>query len=86
MRPKVLVLDEFTANLNTALEDEIRESLSRWDPSVTIIEITHRLRATAHADVIAVMDQGRIVLTGGPDEVTPDAIEELFRSRSAAAS
>lgn len=86
MRPKVLVLDEFTANLNTELEDEIRESLSRWDPSITIIEITHRLRATAHADVIAVMDRGRIVLTGGLDEVTPEAIEALFRSRSAAAS
>lgn len=82
MKPKVLILDEFTANLNTELEDEIRDALTKWNADVTIIEITHRLRATAHADVIAVMDQGRIVLSGGPDEVTPDAIEELFRSRN----
>lgn len=81
MRPKILVLDEFTANLNVELEDEIREALARWSSELTIIEITHRLRATAHADVIAVLDQGRIVLSGGPADVTPESIEDLFRVR-----
>ncbi|MFC5384733.1 thiol reductant ABC exporter subunit CydC [Aquamicrobium segne] len=81
MHPKILVLDEFTANLNIELEDEIRKALAKWDSELTIIEITHRLRATAHADVISVLDQGRIVLSGGPADVTPEAIESLFHVR-----
>lgn len=78
MRPKVLVLDEFSANLNVDLEDEIRASLTAWDPDLTIIEVTHRLRATAHADIVAVLDRGRIVLAGSPQEVTQEAIEARF--------
>ncbi len=82
MRPRVLILDEFTANLNAELENEIRAALTSWDADVTIIEITHRLRATTQADIIAVIDRGSIVLAGDPAKVTVDAIEELFSVRA----
>ena len=65
MRPRVLILGEFTANLNTDLADEIRAALSSAAGQMTIIEITHRLRATANADVVVVMDQGRLVEFAG---------------------
>lgn len=65
MRPRVLILDEFTANLNTELENQIRAALATLAGEVTIIEITHRLQATANADLVAVMDQGRLVEFAG---------------------
>lgn len=80
MDPKVLVLDEFTANLDVELEEAIRASLAQWNPDLTIIEVTHRLRATAGADVVAVLDRGRLVLVGSPSEVTEQAIEQRFRA------
>lgn len=79
MRPAVLILDEFTANLNLELEHEIRQRLRNALPTTTIIEVTHRLRATEQADVIAVLDQGNILALGTPQEVTHHAIEEYFR-------
>ncbi len=78
MSPRVLVLDEFTANLNTALEDQIRAALAEWTDELTVIEVTHRLRATEFADVVAVIDRGRVVLSGPPSEVTRDVIEDHF--------
>lgn len=40
-RPRVLVLDEFTASLDPALAAEIRDSLARCLPGVTVVEISH---------------------------------------------
>lgn len=47
LNPKVLVLDEFTANLNTDLEATVRERLAHDYPGISIIEISHR---TDHLD------------------------------------
>ncbi|MCZ7630013.1 MAG: ATP-binding cassette domain-containing protein [Microthrixaceae bacterium] len=58
MDPKVLVLDEFTANLNTGLEDEIRVALAEWGREPTVIEVTHRPDAVPNAVVVAVLDDG----------------------------
>ncbi len=80
VHPKVLVLDEFAAHLDEALEDEIREALSRWDADMTILEVTHRLRASRHADLVAVLDRGRLLLAGPPSEVTEEAIAARFAS------
>lgn len=72
MRPKVLLLDEFAANLNIELEAEIRAALARALPDVTILEVSHRVEAANGADVVAVMDRGHlIVLTlTSADELT----------------
>ncbi|AKE41749.1 ABC-type multidrug transport system, ATPase and permease component [Corynebacterium kutscheri] len=41
-QPLVLVLDEFTANVNAELDQAIRRSLAKYYPQLTIIEISHR--------------------------------------------
>ncbi|RTE47818.1 ABC transporter ATP-binding protein [Actinobaculum sp. 352] len=61
MKPRVLVLDEFTANLNTALEARIRENLARAMPELTIVEVTHRLESVGDVDQVIVLDRGRVV-------------------------
>ncbi|EEH63585.1 ABC transporter, ATP-binding protein [Gleimia coleocanis DSM 15436] len=69
MQPKVLVLDEFSANLNSALEKEIRTHLAEKYAGITIIEITHRLESVAHADQIILIDEGRVVEAGSVAEL-----------------
>lgn len=79
MQPRVLILDEFTANLNVDLEAQIRAGLREALPGATIIEVTHRLRATEEADLIAVLDRGRLLAAGTPQEISLEHIESLFR-------
>jgi len=63
---EVLVLDEFTANLNTDLEARIRTNLERDLPGLTIIEITHRLEHLDSADRVFEFDRGRVIARAGP--------------------
>lgn len=60
VKPRVLVLDEFTANLNTDLESRIRDNLEHALPGLTAIEITHRLEHLDSADRVFEFDQGRV--------------------------
>ncbi len=80
MRPKVLILDEFAAHLNLALEAEIRQAIARWDRDLTILEVTHRLEASQDADVVYVMDRGRVILSGPPSEVSTQEIAARFNA------
>lgn len=61
MKPLVLILDEFAANLNVDLEREIRMEIARMLPDSTIIEVTHREDAAEGADQVIVLDRGSVV-------------------------
>ncbi|MEU9890649.1 peptidase domain-containing ABC transporter [Sphaerisporangium sp. NPDC051011] len=66
-RPKVLLLDEATSNLDSATEAVIEANLSRLVQ--TRIVIAHRLSTIRDADLILVVDSGRIVQRGTHDEL-----------------
>lgn len=69
-RPRILVLDEATANLDEATEEEIKESLTRLNPRPTTLLIAHRFsRRCDDADRVAVLDAGRVVEEGTPGEL-----------------
>jgi ATP-binding cassette subfamily B protein len=67
--PPVLVLDEATASLDSRLEREIRESTARLARGRTTVVIAHRLSTVLAADVIFVLDQGRVAERGTHDEL-----------------
>jgi len=69
MDPKVLILDEFTANLNVELEAQIRSALRSALPAVTIIDVTHRLHGAELADTVVVLDRGRLIASGPPNQL-----------------
>ncbi len=72
MRPKVLVLDEPTSNLDLKGTKAVLETLHRLrcEYGLTILIIEHRLsEAGRFADRVLVMNQGKIVLDGAPESV-----------------
>lgn len=79
MRPRVLILDEFTAHLNVDLEESIWENLTSALGGVTIIEVTHRMDASGRADEVAVVEAGQIIARGTPAELSPAKVQSLFR-------
>jgi ATP-binding cassette, subfamily B, bacterial len=66
-RPSILLLDEATSELDTVTEQKIYANLDAI--SATTIVIAHRLSTIRNADLILVMDEGRIVETGTHEQL-----------------
>jgi ATP-binding cassette subfamily B protein len=67
--PSIMILDEATSALDTVSERIVQETLDRASRNRTTIAIAHRLSTIINADVIFVIDKGRIVERGSHDEL-----------------
>ncbi|UII57520.1 ATP-binding cassette domain-containing protein [Cytobacillus spongiae] len=67
--PKILVLDEATANIDTETEEMIQVALEKMRKGRTTIAIAHRLSTIQDADLILVLHQGEIVERGNHQEL-----------------
>jgi len=78
-RPALLILDEATSNLDVENERHIRSAIEELHGQMTIVVITHRLSAIRGADIIHLLEQGRLVESGTWDTL---AAEENGRFRA----
>ena len=78
--PAVLVLDEPTASVDPITEKTIAEALSSVMRGRTTVVISHRLSLIERADWVIVIDNGRVIEMGRPDEllVSGNALAGLF--------
>ena len=68
-KPKILILDEATANIDSETEEVIQHSLKKMRKGRTTIAIAHRLSTIQDADCIYVLDKGRIIESGTHDQL-----------------
>jgi ATP-binding cassette subfamily B protein len=81
--PPIVVLDEATAHLDSESEVAVQQALDLAMEGRTSIVIAHRLSTVRNADLIIVVDQGRIVQRGRHEELLREGglYAELYRTQ-----
>ena len=81
--PRILVLDDASSALDLATDARLRHALVSEFPGITQVVISQRISAIRHADLILVLDAGRVVGQGTHEELrrTCDVYEEICASQ-----
>lgn len=74
-QPKFLILDEATSALDNKTEKMINKSISELSEKTTVIVIAHRLSSIIEADMIFVLDKGKVVSQGNHKELSESSDE-----------
>ena len=81
-KPELLLLDEATSALDNESERLVQQAIEAIATEFTLVVIAHRLTTVRHADVIHVMEEGRVVQSGKYDDLM--AQDGSFRQLHAA--
>ena len=78
--PRILILDDSTSSVDTETEAEIRDALNNLMTNRTTFIIAHRIQSITEADLILVMDKGRIVQRGKHADLVkePGIYQQIF--------
>ena len=67
--PAMIIFDEATSSLDPITEKSVTDAIYNKKSGVTLVVIAHRLSTVRHADLVILLDQGRLVAKGTFDEV-----------------
>ena len=83
-KPKILILDDSTSAVDTKTDALIRAGFASYIPDTTKIIIAQRVSSVEHADMILVMDNGRIASMGTHEELlrTSDIYREVYEQQT----
>ena len=83
-KPKILILDDSTSAVDTRTDALIRKAFAEEIPGTTKLIIAQRIASVQDADLILVMDGGKVVATGKHDDLlqTSNIYQEVFESQT----
>lgn len=86
-KPKILILDDSTSAVDTKTDALIRRGFSSFIPDTTKIIIAQRVASVEHADLILVMEGGRIAAMGKHDDLmqSSDIYREIYEQQTSGA-
>ena len=83
VNPKILLLDDFTARVDSNTEIKILENVRRNYPGITLISVTQKIASIEHFDQVIVLMQGEIVAIGKHPELMATSPEyvQIYQSQ-----
>ena len=75
LNPKILLLDDFTARVDTQTEQRILDNVQRNYPGLTLLSVTQKIAAVTHYDKVIVLMQGEIIAEGTHEELMKNSPE-----------
>jgi len=88
INPSILLLDDFTARVDSQTEKQILENVEENYPGITLLSITQKIDAVAHYDQIILLMQGELVAAGTHEELMRSSPEynQIFQSQRSTSS
>lgn len=83
VNPKILLLDDFTARVDTHTEKKILENIQQNYPGLTLISITQKIASVEHYDKVILLMQGEIIAEGTHQELLKSSPEyvQIYNSQ-----
>jgi ATP-binding cassette subfamily C protein len=78
-RPEILILDEATSSLDAESEAHIKKVIEELKGKITIIAIAHRLSTIMDSNLLVVLQNGRVVETGSPEELLSNRSSYFYK-------
>lgn len=79
-RPEILILDEATSSLDNESEALIQKAIMELKGKITVLIIAHRLSTVINSDKLIVLENGKIIETGAPEELMKKSDSYLYKS------
>ncbi len=81
--PKILLLDDFTARVDSQTEQKILDNLSRNYPGITLLSVTQKIASVIQYGQIILLEEGEILATGTHDSLMENSPEyvQIFNSQ-----
>jgi ATP-binding cassette subfamily B protein len=83
LNPKVLLLDDFTARVDTATEQAIIANVQKFYPGITLLSVTQKIASVEHYDQIVLLMEGEILAAGTHPQLMEESPEyvQLYDSQ-----
>jgi len=85
LNPRILLLDDFTARVDTSTEQKILSNIKKNYPGITLVSVTQKIAAVEHYDQIVVMMEGEVLAVGTHAELmttSPEYVQIVDSQRS----
>ena len=77
LNPKILLLDDFTARVDSQTEDKILNNVSKNYPGITLISVTQKIAPIENYDQVILLMEGEVIAAGNHKELLDNCPEYI---------